>query len=183
MGVSVPDEFRPEMAIAGEWQVTSERIVEPHDGEKKPDAIALGVRKRVLNEEELEAAETKKRRWGSAYRTYPSEEDNGDLDALLGNVTRQGRQPAAKVEAEDEMKQEVKDEPGASGVQLNIQPAISQGFEDQNASDIKKKPSDGENAISSTLSPSHASLKQEFDEPAAACVVFKKRKAKNIRQK
>lgn len=101
MGVSIPDEFRPEMAMAGEWQVTSERIIETEDGEKKPDALALGVRKRVLDEEELEAAQVKKRRWGSTYKTYPAEEDNSDLDALLGNVTRKGKELAMKIEAQD----------------------------------------------------------------------------------
>lgn len=53
MGVSIPEEFRPDMAMAGEWQVTSERIIEP-EGEKKPDALALGVRKRAVEEEEEE---------------------------------------------------------------------------------------------------------------------------------
>jgi hypothetical protein len=183
MGVSIPDEFRPEMAMAGEWQVTSERIIEPEDGEKKPDALALGVRKRVLDEEELEAAEAKKRRWGSTYRTHPTEEDNGDLDTLLGNVTRKGKESAAKTEAKDEVKQEIKEGPEAGGVQVDGQEAFSHGLEDSNPPGIKREPSDGENLISSTLPRLDSNLKQEVDEPTAPGVVFKKRKAKNIRQK
>jgi hypothetical protein len=66
LGVSIPDGYRPDMAMAGEWQVTAERIIEP-DGEKKTDALALGVRKRVVEEDEGEV-EVKKRRWGSTYK-------------------------------------------------------------------------------------------------------------------
>jgi hypothetical protein len=182
MGISIPDEFRPEMAMAGEWQVTSERIIELEDGEKKPDAIALGVRKRVLDEEELEAAEAKKRKWGSTYRTHPTEEDNGDLDALLGNVTRKGREPATKNEAKAEVKQEIKDKPEASGVQ-DGQPTLPQGTGDAKPAEIKREPFGGENAVPSAIPPLDASLKQEGDEPTGPGIVFKKRKAKNIRQK
>jgi hypothetical protein len=176
MGISIPDEFRPDMAMAGEWQVTSERIIEPEDGEKKPDALALGVRKRVLDEDELEAAEAKKRRWGSTYKSHPTEEDNGDLDALLGNVTRKGKEPAMKTEATPEMKEEIKMEP-----EVDSQPAVPQGFQEQNTAGIKREPSDGETP--STIPPLDSGLKQEGEEPAAQGVVFKKRKAKNIRQK
>jgi len=178
MGVSIPDEFRPEMAMAGEWQVTSERIIEPEDGEKKPDALALGIRKRVLDEEELEAAEIKKRRWGSTYRTHPTEEDNGDLDALLGNVTRKGKEPAMTV-AKEEPKREIKEEPEEGGTQV----APAQDSKEYKPDGIKREPSDGETAISFALPPLDATLKDEGDEPSVPGVVFKKRKAKNIRQK
>ncbi|KAN0117676.1 hypothetical protein V8E51_003653 [Hyaloscypha variabilis] len=176
MGISIPDEFRPEMAMAGEWQVTSERIIEPEDGEKKPDALALGVRKRVLDEDEVEAAEVKKRRWGSTYKTHPTEEDDGDLDALLGNVTRKGKEPAMKTEVKEEVKEEDKGIP-----QVEDQPAIMQGFEEQKPAELKREPSDG--GISSAIPLLDSDLKHEGEEPAGPGVVFKKRKAKNIRQK
>lgn len=176
MGISIPDEFRPDMAMAGEWQVTSERIIEAEDREKNPDALALGVRKRVLDEDELEAAEAKKRRWGSTYKLHPTEEDTGDLDALLGNVTSKGKEPAMKTESRVEVKEEIKGEPEVDG-----QPAISQGFEEQNLTGIKKEPSDED--ISASIPQLDPGVKQEGGEPAAPGVVFKKRKAKNIRQK
>ncbi|KAE9377221.1 hypothetical protein N431DRAFT_330994 [Stipitochalara longipes BDJ] len=176
MGISIPDEFRPEMAMAGEWQVTSERVIEPEDGEKKPDALALGVRKRILDEDELEAAEAKKRRWGSTYKSHPVEEDNGDLDALLGNVTRKGKEPAMKTEAKEEMKEKIKVEP-----ETDDQLDIPHGFEEQKPTGLKREPSDG--GVSSTIPILDSDLKQEGEGPAGPGVVFKKRKAKNIRQK
>jgi hypothetical protein len=176
MGISIPDEFRPDMAMAGEWQVTSERIIEPEDGEKKPDALALGVRKRVLDEDELEAAEAKKRRWGSTYKSHPTEEDTGDLDALLGNVTSKGKETAVKTESTEEVKEEIKGEP-----EVDSQPEISQGFEMQKPTGIKKEPSDED--MSDSIPPLNPGVKQEGGEPAPPGVLFKKRKAKNIRQK
>jgi hypothetical protein len=165
MGVSIPDEFRPDMAMAGEWQVTSERVVE-ENGEKKPDAVALGVRKRAVEDEE-EEAEAKKLTWGSRYKTHPVEEDNADLDALLSNVTRKEEAPAVKSEAEivkQEVKEEVKEEvPQPKGV--------------------KTEPSEEEGKISEVVPPSDIAVKAEGEVQAAPGVVFKKRKAKNIRQK
>jgi hypothetical protein len=175
MGISIPDEFRPDMAMAGEWQVTSERIIEAEDGEKKPDALALGVRKRVLDEDELEAAEAKKRRWGSTYKSHPTEEGNGDLDALLGNVTRKGKEEAMKMGVAREVKEEIKGEP-----EVDNQLAVPQGFQEQNAAGIKREPSDGE--IPPPIPLLDSDLKQG-EEAATQGVVFKKRKAKNIRQK
>ena len=185
MGISIPDEFRPDMAMAGEWQVTSERIIEP-DGEKKPDAIATGIRKRVLDEDELELAEAKKKRWGSAYRTHPVEEDSGDLDALLGNVMKQGKEPAlkseVKVEPNEKVKEDIKEQPDTKEFQeANL--ALLPETEDQKPAGIKREPSDGESAVAPGLPHMDSTLKPEGEEPAAPGVVFKKRKAKNIRQK
>lgn len=176
MGISIPDEFRPDMAMAGEWQVTSERIIDSEDSEKKPEALALGVRKRVPDEDELEAAEAKKRRWGSTYKSHPTEEDNGYLDALLGNVTRKGKLHAMKTESQEEVKERIKGEP-----EIDDQSAISQGPEGPKSAGIKREPSDGE--VPPIIPPLDSDLKPEGEEPANPGVVFKKRKAKNIRQK
>ncbi|KAE8453673.1 hypothetical protein EG329_009184 [Mollisiaceae sp. DMI_Dod_QoI] len=178
MGVSIPDEFRPDMALASEWEVVSERIIEDGDGdgEKKPDAIALGVRKRQVEEEEEEAFEAKKKRWGSAYRTHPVDEDEGDLDALLSNVTRKGKEPAIKSEACTEFKQEVKTKTKTEG-SPNVDIGLS--AEAQPPAKIKREDSEGNNVVAA-LSPD---VNQEGEEPVATGIVFKKRKAKNIRQK
>jgi hypothetical protein len=179
MGVSIPDEFRPEMAMAGEWQVTSERIIESEDGEKNPDTIALGVRKRIPDEDELEAAEAKKRRWGSTYKTHPTEEDDGDLDALLGNVTRKGKEPALKTEPKDEAEEEIEEEPDDSAAKV----APAHDHEGHKPDAVKRGPSDGEIAIPTAIPTLDGTMKQEGDEPTIPGVVFKKRKVKNIRQK
>jgi len=180
MGVSIPDEFRPDMAMAGDWQVTSEHVIEG-DSEKHPEAVALGVRKRerekAAEEEDEEALEAKKKRWGSAYRTHPTADDDGDLDALLSSAPRKEKGPMAKPEVDvtkSEDQEVVKEEfasvdptmPNANST------AGAHAYEHQGALGIKSEVSDGEGeAALSSVAP----LREE--------IVFKKRKAKNIRQK
>jgi hypothetical protein len=185
MGVDIPDEFRGGLAMAGEWQVTSERVIEP-GGEKKPDALALGIRKRMVEEDEAEAAlAAKKIRWGSSHRTHPMGDEDEDLDALLSQVTRKGKESALKTEAEEgikaenkaEIKQEVKEESGASeGVVTDLPPN-----DDKNC--LKREPSDGEGAVSAAIPLLDDSVKEEREKGTVPGVIFKKRKAKNIRQK
>lgn len=181
MGVAIPDEFRPDMAMAGEWQVTSERVVN-EDGEKKPDALALGIRKRVLDEEEEVALEARKRRWGSTYKSHPGEEEDvGDLDALLSNATRKGKEvkredgPAFKMEFKGEIQPKLEE-----GEEEGIISLPSAG-ETQKDEGIKREPSDGDATIEVTIPAEDAIPKVETS--AAPGVIFKKRKAKNIRQK
>jgi hypothetical protein len=180
MGVAIPDEFRPDMAMAGEWQVTSERIVEPDDGEKKPEALALGVRKRAAEEDE-EEAEAKKMRWGSRYKTHPA--DDGDLDALLSNVSSKGKGPAVKPEVEEEVKEELKDEIKREESPVDVPGVLAQANESSEPAGIKREPSDGESGLPATTPPIDGDIKQQGEEASVPGVVFKKRKAKNIRQK
>lgn len=93
MGVSVPEDYRREMAMAGDWQTTSQRLI--YDDVKKEEAnedskgsvLNVGVRKRKFEgqEEEEEAGETVVRRgWGSTTRAYPgADAADDDLDSLL----------------------------------------------------------------------------------------------------
>lgn len=182
MGIAIPDEFRPDMAMAGEWQVTSERIIES-EGEKKPDAIALGVRKREPGDADEEEIEAKKSRWGSAYRTHPTEEDDGELDALLSNITRRSNAPPPKIEAEEDEK-EIKDESRGSG--LPVKSLFGElGTDEPETPEkpkIKLEPSGDDLPIPDTVQSLNPTVKQEGEE-AALGIVFKKRKAKNIRQK
>jgi hypothetical protein len=181
MGVAIPDEFRPDMAMAGEWQVTSERIVEP-EVERKPQAMALGVRKRVPDEDEAEEMEAKKRRWGSTYRSHPAEEDDGDLDALLSNATRKSKAPAVKIEMKSEMKQDtVEGVKTELGINEDDAPTDRPMSEEQKLG-IKREPSDEETVLPAATTP-ETDLKEEGENPIATGVIFKKRKAKNIRQK
>lgn len=175
MGVAIPDEFRGEMALAGEWQVTEERIVEVN-GEKKPDAVALGVRKRTVGEEDEEEHEAKKRRWGSTYKSHPEAVDDGDLDALLSNATSKDK--GIKKE-EDVVKQEAKSEETSS--REGSQPIHSGGQSDTTGKqeDVKLEPG----VEASTVQDVKPALLAEDTPDPAGGVVFKKRKAKNIRQK
>ncbi|KAH9208433.1 hypothetical protein DL95DRAFT_414804 [Leptodontidium sp. 2 PMI_412] len=179
MGVTIPSEFRSDMAMPGEWQVTSERVIDPEGTEKKPDAMALGVRKRVVDEDEVELNEAKKKRWGSTYRTHPTEEGDDDLDALLCNATRKGKEPATKVEVKEELKQETNE--------AKVEEPSTTATENPKSVDakpeIKRELPDSETKVFESLPPTEG-VKQEVEEQSGGPgVVFKKRKAKNIRQK
>jgi hypothetical protein len=78
MGVVVPKEFRAEVAMPGEWEtVAVKKMPLPPKREEedvKPEALALGVRKRKFEgqEEEEEAGEVVVRKgWGHTTRNYP----------------------------------------------------------------------------------------------------------------
>jgi hypothetical protein len=180
LGVSIPEGFRPDMAMAGEWQITSERIIEP-EGEKKLDALALGVRKRVIQEDEEEGegeGAVKKRRWGSTYKTYPAEAEDAALEALLNDVTRKDKAPAIK--SEEESQRNMKQEPGTAVVQgaTSVVAPVS-----EEKTNIKLEPSEGLASLPLTIPQLDHDVKHEDEEQNAPSFVFRKRKAKNIRQK
>ncbi|MCJ1286263.1 hypothetical protein MMC26_005608 [Xylographa opegraphella] len=111
LGVAVPDEYRKEVAMAGDWQVMSETLVhdrvkkeEEDDNDVKPNGLNVGIRKRKLEgqEDEEEAVEpTARRVWGSSLRTFPgTTDDDGELDALLSKTSTnlRGEGPAGNTE-------------------------------------------------------------------------------------
>ncbi|KAJ5762230.1 uncharacterized protein N7511_005612 [Penicillium nucicola] len=93
MGVAVPEEFRRDMALAGEWQTLSETRIEPTQGIDGPTK-SVGVRKRKHEGEEEEDDEHApepivNKGWGSRMRQYPgaqADEDLDDLDDLLAST-------------------------------------------------------------------------------------------------
>jgi hypothetical protein len=177
MGVSIPDEFRPDMAMAGDWQVTSERVLEA-DGETKSDAKALGVkRERVEEDDDAEAAEIKKKRWGSKFRTHPAVEDDADLDALLLQATSKSTGPAVKTEVKSEVKVKSPSEAGL------LPEAVLKEDNGKASDSIKEEPLERMLEIPASIPPSDALSKREKVELTTPEVVFKKRKAKHIRQK
>ncbi|KHN95931.1 U1 zinc finger family protein [Metarhizium album ARSEF 1941] len=94
MGVAIPEDFRGEMAMPGEWTVTSSRVIEGA-GDAARDKPATGVRKREERGEDEEEEEEdavkglfkKPRRWGRDSRRMPEEEDE-ELDALLSGTVQ-----------------------------------------------------------------------------------------------
>ncbi|EFR03755.1 tubulin-specific chaperone E [Nannizzia gypsea CBS 118893] len=167
MGVAVPEEFRPSMALAGDWKVVSETPIE----EQAADATIknVGVRKRKLREDEQEEAdmqqEVVRKSWGSAIREYrASEDDSADLDALLNMTTNVKK---VKVEA--------KDEPNIGDTQ---EPAVKKEDAENDGADAPAKDED--------IPPN---IKQEEDTATGdgpgdspPAVMFKKRKPKNIKR-
>ena len=187
MGVAVPEDFRREMAMAGDWQTVFERPV--NEGMKEEDekdvktsasdiglaAVNIGVRKRKYEgqEEEEEAGEQVVRKgWGSTLRTYAGADEETDLDALLGGTKTDSHK--------------VKLQPSTA--------TLSSGASGGDAKDIAEADSEP--------SPSAPLIKKEESYPpldAPVCdgtgiapakteapsagIVFKKRKPKQARQK
>ena len=132
--------------------------------------MGIGVRKRVVEEDEEEKIEEQKRKSRPMFRTYPGGEEDKDLDALLSQVAK----PKVK---EEEV--EVKRDPEAVvGETVAATETVVQIKPDPEATaDVKAEPVPNEVPAAVDVP-----VKQEEGQPAGG-VVFKKRKAKNIRQK
>lgn len=189
LGVAVPEDFRKEMAMAGDWQITSERViwdnVKKEEGEDvKPDALIVGIRKRKFEgqEEEEEAGEAVVRRgWGAQIRTYPGAggEGDDDLDTLLANTKAVKREDGTSKALGLTNVSTTGAEETAKHFQGNYEPVDgvpSMKREDSLDTGIPDTIPDQSTADGSVA------IKQE-DGAGDSGVLFKKRKAKPIRQK
>ncbi|KAL7941192.1 hypothetical protein V8C42DRAFT_335595 [Trichoderma barbatum] len=174
MGVAMPTDFRPEMAIPGEWTVTKTTIVEEKrgsTGETTVEAKATGVRKREETDEQKEEEEAmrglfkKPRRWGRDSKTMPDDEDE-DLDALLKTAVPLKAEPS---EDKGTVKKEEDVEDGDSTeAKMSIKAEPGTEVQDQEPA-VKRE---------AIIKP------EEEEEPSGITpVVFKKRKPKGIRSK
>ncbi|MCJ1336107.1 hypothetical protein MMC09_001383 [Bachmanniomyces sp. S44760] len=104
MGISVPEDYRREVAMAGDWQTMSETPIyetlkkeEGDEGNVKSSGLNVGVRKRKPEDEEDEAGlddgrPARRKGWGTTARNYPGRAgDDDDLDALL-DATKASKQ-------------------------------------------------------------------------------------------
>ncbi|UKZ83065.1 hypothetical protein TrVFT333_010866 [Trichoderma virens FT-333] len=181
MGVAMPTDFRPEMALPGEWTVTKTTVIEETneaDGETKIEAKATGVRKREETEEQKEEEEAmrglfkKPRRWGRDSKTMPDDEDE-DLDALLSSAVplkAEAAEERGAVKKEEDVEDDDSSEarnPKMEDVSIKAEPDT--GAQDQQQSSIKRE----------------TVVKAEEAEESSGItpVVFKKRKPKGIRSK
>ncbi|KAI4176563.1 MAG: hypothetical protein LQ346_007853 [Caloplaca aetnensis] len=187
MGVAVPEHYRREVAMAGDWQTVAERPlwtpIKKEEGLEdfknfKPDtSLNLGIRKRKFDgqEEEEEAGQTVVRTgWGSTTRQYPGPTGDGeeDLDALLGikPVSERGKQDTAEEHSLEAALGVVNGAQGAQAVEAASQaPALKQEGSTE-ALDLSNVP------VRDNISV--AAIKQE-DRSTQPSVVFKKRKAKS----
>ena len=191
MGVAIPEDFRREMAMAGDWQTTSERLIYENDiaikeevEDAKPEGLNVGVRKRKFDgrEEEEEAGETVVRRgWGSTIRAYPGQGgDEEDLSILLKSTKRATR--------DGEGLQNLGPRRPSQPEQAEGSVAIKESQPGLGSPAIKKEEPVDSGGLPDTISSETAvvegptSLKQEWDLPDSG-VVFKKRKTKPIRQR
>ena len=182
MGVSIPDEFRGEMALAGEWQTTSiTPIQQPEEDEEGKPIKSIGVRKRKHEGREGEGEEDEEQNeeqrfvskgWGSTTRRYPGAgDDNEDLDALLASTKSVKKTKTTKEEEEEgaTKKEPAEDAPAATTIKGEDDPAAAPEA-DQSLS-VKEE--------SSSAAP--VKSEREAEEPTPG-VVFKKRKPKAIRK-
>ncbi|PFH57103.1 hypothetical protein XA68_15510 [Ophiocordyceps unilateralis] len=188
LGVAMPETLRSDMAMAGEWTVTSTRVIggEEDDGEAK----ATGVRKReatsegqgnaddVGDENEEEAVRRlfkKQRKWGKDSKLAQGDDEARELDALLSGTvialkTRRGSDNARDRDR-DEPQQHIKiDEKAVVGIKREVGTELEAGP-----------------VVSGRAEPDP--VKEEPDTTAEGLVgaektvVFKKRKPKGIRIK
>lgn len=199
LGVNIPTELRGDMAMAGEWTVTSTRVIRDPEEEKKSDASvpvearASGVRKREREQTEEEKEEEKAigglfkktKRWGRDTRTMPSDGD-AELDALLsGSLVKTKKEESQEEGSSEETGPAVKEEQGA------ISPNAAAELRSKDPPPIiKQEPDAGDPGsrgqhYEEGEGPAPTVPDSKGDGPAAPepAVVFKKRKPKNLRQK
>lgn len=175
MGVSIPQEFRGDLAMAGEWTVTATTVVEERPGgeDDGPGARARGVHKRERTEEEQEEEKAvkslfkKPRRWGRDARAVPGDED---LDALLSGGLLV-KKTDDKSEAEDVKKEDVQD-----GEEIPAETSPDGPV-------VKKEEEAEEKELPPVKKEDDAKQERDASGGDVPVVAFKKRKPKNIRQK
>lgn len=178
MGVAIPQEFRADMALAGEWQTVSETKIESAEGlEGAAKSICVRKRKHEGDEEEDEHAPEplERKGWGSRIKTYPgAQDDDESLDALLASTTdlkKPKTTTAAAVspaEEPEEQKQKFAPVPKAEDEVPNPTALETDG------STVVKE----EEPSEASVPPSNEEMRKE-ETPG---VVFKKRKPKAMRK-
>lgn len=188
MGVAIPDEFRGEMALAGEWKTVSEKVIKEDKDEDESGlnatsgASAVGVRKRKHEgdgdgdgDDEDEDGKGRdpprfvSRGWGSAMKQYPgSQGEDEDLDALLESTKGIKKAKPSEPDA-DETK-------GDSNA-----PVKSEQADETTAADTEGIKKEDETSGVDTIS-TPAVKEEPKGEEAAPGVVFKKRRPKAIKK-
>lgn len=171
MGIAIPEEFRGEMSLAGEWQTVSQRVIgQDGDGTDK-SGFSIGVRKRKHEGDDDEDQETKmfvSKGWGSRFREYPGAQEDDDLDALLESTKDIKK---AKPTTSDTTAQEASADPEAPIKREQI----------ENVAESDHPPAPKEEEASADDKSAIPPIKSETEE-AQPGVVFKKRKPKAMRK-
>lgn len=183
MGVAIPQEYRADMALAGEWQTLSETKVDSAEG-LEGAAKSIGVRKRKHEgdeEEDEHAPEPIERKgWGSRMKTYPgAADDDEDLDALLASTKdlKKAKPTAAPSVAADTTERSDEQQQGFAPVPKTEAEDRDPGAAETEELTAMKQEDTAQPAESSVLSAEEKPPSEE-----APGIVFKKRKAKVIRK-
>ncbi|KAH7046790.1 hypothetical protein B0J12DRAFT_627164 [Macrophomina phaseolina] len=200
LGVAVPDAFRAEMAMAGEWQTVAVKPVEGASKTEYRDAnlsasgapLNVGVRSKRKAEGEIEEEEAlqaltrgekkapRKAGWGNSFKAFPGArgaDPGDDIEALLSG--------AKKVKAEDG---EIKREEDADAGIKKEESLEDEGVKREEGDEGVKADPVGAEPKLSDIPPIKTEDDAQEEQPenagaAAGGVVFKKRKGKVMRQK
>ena len=180
MGIAVPDEFRADMAMAGDWKVVSQRPVQEWTVE---DPLSVGVRKRKFEgqEEEEEAGEVVARRgWGSTSRRYPGADEGEapNLDALLSGVKSLKKEETAP-DVKNEDSEEKSALLSANDESLDTEAGQAERPTSTALAPVKKE----ESTNHSEQAKSSLRDIPSTEEALGTGVVFKKRKTKTTRER
>ncbi|GAB1216299.1 hypothetical protein ATERTT37_005512 [Aspergillus terreus] len=178
MGIAIPEEYRRDIALAGEWQTVSERVIRPADEEGAgASGSSLGVRKRKheveVDEEEEEAKREAERfvskAWGSRTKVYPGGREDTDLDVLLASTKdiKKTKPSPSTADAPTEESRKVATETPVKS-------------ETQTASGESDKPLPTKEEPADVAAPAPSTKEEPGD--AGPSVVFKKRKPKVMRK-
>ncbi|KAJ5504204.1 Zinc finger U1-type [Penicillium fimorum] len=176
MGVAVPQEFRADMALAGDWQTTSETTIEVQQGLEGPTK-SVGVRKRKLEgEEEDEHAPEPivNKGWGSRMRLYPGAQEDEGLDDLLASTKDIKRTKTFTPKVELDEHETATTQPTLIAKTEDNPPKL-EPQETNESSEVKT-----EEPTQSSVEPAIEEKPQSED--AAPGFVFKKRKPKAMRK-
>ncbi|KGO64598.1 Zinc finger, U1-type [Penicillium italicum] len=179
MGVAVPQEFRADMALAGDWETTSETRIEVKQGLEGPTK-SVGIRKRKLEGEEEGDGHAPEpivnKGWGSRMRQYPGAPEEEGLDDLFASTKdiKRTKTFTPKVELELDEQETASVQPTPTAKTEDITPKLqAEGTKES----IKVKT---EEAAQSSVEPVIEEKPQGED--AAPGVIFKKRKPKTLRK-
>lgn len=203
LGVNIPAAFRGELAMAGEWTVTTTRVIDDGTSTGPTSARAVGVRKRQWDgdeeghdeegrgagahgEADVDAAVQglfkKPRQWGRESRTAAGDDDGGggDLDSLLTSALAKPKEEKP-VKEEDEAAEQgaeaVKQEEGEASSTKPTPVRIKQEEEDGSGPpEVVQEVQEAKRAEGAQEAP-------EAPEASAGPVLFKKRKGKAGRNK
>lgn len=180
MGIKVPEGYRSEMAMAGDWQVVSQQTLDEVPSEAP---LSVGVKKRKYEGQEDDEEEKQiageavvRRGWGAATKKYPGH-SNADVDELLsGSIAVKKERPLpvsarSKCEEQDSKKQGNFPAPGQDGSGAKESSALEAG-------DSFETKTEKSNLVKDEAK-SPGSPKSMLEVPEdVAMPVFKKRKAK-----
>lgn len=161
MGVAVPEQYRRDMAMAGDWQtVRTTRIANLEsnvktEGEDAKSASKISGVKRPMPEVGLDEEEPVRKRvaWGSATKSYEGVKNDDELEALLSSTTtikRNIKQEENEVQSKTETNKHEGQEPNST-VSIKAEPgdeeALSEGVEAKLVTQMKQDPAEEETEV------------------------------------